>query len=64
MATTEKKWPDSDPDYQAIRLRGLSSLIRSAYKNKEDGPNLDNPDAAFFITTELDEIADKLGGPA
>ncbi len=38
--------------------------LGSAQKNKEDGPNLDDDDAVFFITTSLAEIADELGGPA
>jgi len=54
------KWPDSDPHYQAIRLRGLAGLIRSASKNEHDEPNLDDYDVSFFISTELHEIADRL----
>ena len=55
-----RKWPDPDPHYQAIRLRGLAGLIRSASKNEHDAPNLDDLEVSFFISTELREIADKL----
>jgi len=55
-----RKWPDSDPHYRAIRLRGLAGLIRSASKNEHDAPNLDDLDVSFFIATELHEIADRL----
>ena len=46
--------------------RGMAHNLSlgSAQKNKEDGPNLDDDDAVFFITTSLAEIADELGGPA
>ena len=54
-------FPDSDPAYQAIRLRGLAGLIRSASKNEHDLPNLDDDhDVSFLIATELREIADRL----
>ena len=54
------KWPASDPHYQAVRLRGLAGLIRSASKNEHDAPNLADLDVSFFISTEFHEIADKL----
>ena len=53
-------FPDSDPAYHAIRLRGLAGLIRSASKNEHDTPNLDDLDVSFFIATELREIAARL----
>lgn len=58
--TRERRWPDCDLHYEALRLRGLAGLIRSASKNEHDTPNLDDLDVSFFISTELHEIADKL----
>ena len=53
-------FPASDPPYQAITLRGLARLIRSASKNEYDRPNLDDLDVSFFISNALYENADKL----
>ena len=50
---------DHSPDYIALRMRGLAALIGSAGNNHEDWEAIDR-DAAFFIFTELDEMAERL----
>jgi hypothetical protein len=56
----QKKAPEADPVYIGLRLRGLARLVFCA---SADGHNADPIDheAAFFISTELEEMAARLG---
>ena len=49
---------DGDPQYQALRLRGLAGLIRAS----EDGlAEITNThEVAFFLASVVDEIAEAL----
>ena len=53
---------DTDPAYQAVRLRGLAGLIRATHDGLADITNL--ADVCLFLGSALDEIADKLDGKA
>jgi hypothetical protein len=50
---------DADPGYIALRLRGLARLIDSAGSAEGSWEPIDG-DAAFFIATELQDMADRL----
>jgi hypothetical protein len=54
------KAPNDDPEYIGLRLRGLARLVFHA---SNDSANADpiNQDAAFFISTELEDMAVLLG---
>jgi len=67
MATSDSTPPreyrgpvQRDPNYQAIRLRGLAGLIRASDEGLADLLNLD--EVGFFLATTFDDIADKIGG--
>jgi hypothetical protein len=59
-AAQKKASDGTDPDYIGLRLRGLARLV---YCASCDGANADPIDleAAFFISTELEDMAAKLG---
>lgn len=46
---------ESDPGYQALRLRGLAGLLRAGEHGLEELANL--PEVVFFLATTLDDIA-------
>ena len=54
---------DNDRGYQAIRLRGLAGLLRATWGGHlQEVTNLD--EVTFFVSSVLDEIAEKLDGGA
>lgn len=54
---------EGDPHYQAIRLRGLADLIAAAGDPGASEPPI-YEDLAFFLDTELRQIAAALDGAA
>lgn len=56
----QKKDPNDDPAYIGLRLKGLARLVEYAANADGPGANPINGEAAFFISTELEEIAERL----
>lgn len=52
---------DNDPHHVALRMRGLARFIENAGGNKEHADPIDFT-AAYFIATELEEMAEHLEG--
>ena len=53
-----KKRLDRDPQYQALRLRGLAGLIRASEERLDEVTNLH--EVCFFLASTVDDIAEAL----
>jgi len=53
-----KKRLDKNPDYQALRLRGLAGLIRASEGRLDEVANLH--EVCFFLASVVDDVAEAL----
>ena len=53
-----RKEQDSDPAYQALRLRGLAGLIRASEERLDEVSNLH--EVCFFLASVVDDVAECL----
>jgi len=53
-----RKEQDSDPQYQALRLRGLAGLIRASEDGLGEVGNIN--EVLFFLASAVDEVAEAL----
>ncbi len=53
-----RKEQDSDPQYQALRLRGLAGLIRASEQGLDEVGNVH--EVCFFLASVVDEVAEAL----
>lgn len=59
-AAKQKVSEGADPGYVGLRLRGLARLVFHASCDRDNMEPIDH-EAAFFISTELEDMAAKLG---
>lgn len=55
----DPQWPESEPGFIAIQLRGLARLITHASYDGVNVPPVEE-DLAYFLTTTLEDFARKL----